>query len=73
MPIMKYIPLLILLVLSGCLARNTVDIRNPELHKIQNIKIIDSIVTQATTGDWLLPRQSPMYQYIMLRGSSSLR
>ena len=53
---MKYIPLLILFALSGCLARNTVDIPNPELHKIQNIKIIDSIVTQATTGDWLVTR-----------------
>lgn len=53
---MKYISLLILFTLSGCLARTTVDIPNPELHRIQNDKIVESVVTHATTGDWIVTR-----------------
>lgn len=53
---MKYIFFLVLFTLSGCLARITVNIPDPELHEIQNEKIIESIMAQATTGDWLVTR-----------------
>lgn len=57
---MKYlfIPILIVVIfiLSSCLARTTVDISDPALHEKQNEEIMEAVTAKATTGDWIVTR-----------------
>ncbi len=53
---MKYYPFLLFIALSGCIARPTVEIQNTEKHQAQNTQIIESVKSQAITGDWLVTR-----------------
>ncbi len=53
---MKNFSFLIFIVLFGCIARPTVKVSDASLHETQNTQIIESVKSQAITGDWLVTR-----------------
>ena len=53
---LRFASILLLLFLSGCIARPLVKIEDPELHKVQSLQILESVLSQAKTGDWLVTR-----------------
>lgn len=53
---MRYFLLVIFITLPGCIARPIVKIQDDSKHEAQNINVIESINSQAITGDWLVTR-----------------
>jgi len=53
---MKKLLICLVIILTGCLARQRVVKQDNELHLIQNRKIEQSVIEKAKTGDWLVIR-----------------
>lgn len=53
---MKNYSILFLVLLSGCIARPIVKVKDKDKHELQNIKIINSVQAKAISGDWLVIR-----------------